>query len=434
MSPQRTTPRAPQRQRVIDEVRGTGLIVVAALLLLVFAVVQTALYGFPEGQVGIAIAFCGLIAIGEMVRISLPGDREAAPLGAAGALAYALLGPVGEVNTAHDVWHVVTVAGVGTFIGALPHVAAGRAPRSDQIARRILVTAFAAAMFRPLYVLGGFADDSRWDDAVELVLIAALAVLVDAVLAALVRADRERAPFTRALADEIRAGLGLSSAVAATGVLIALAASTMGLWAIPVFCLPLLLVQFSFRRYAAIRETYLQTIRSLSRVTEVGGYTETGHVGRVANLSRSVGLELGLSDSDLRDLEYAALMHDLGQLSLLEPIPGGATVFADVADQHRIADGGAEVIRQTGVLDRVATIVERQADPYRRPHEQVDRSLPMASRIIKAANAYDDLVGGSLESDRRLEALERLRLGMAYDFDPRVVETLARVVGRGARV
>ena len=49
-------------------------------------------------------------------------------------------------------------------------------------------------------------------------------------------------------------------------------------------------------------------------------------------------------------------------------------------------------------------------------------------RIIKAANAYDDLVGDSAEYGPRLDALERLRLGMAYDFDPRVVETLARIV------
>ena len=35
--------------------------------------------------------------------------------------------------------------------------------------------------------------------------------------------------------------------------------------------LPLLLTQFSFRRYAAIRATSLQTIRALSRVTELGG-------------------------------------------------------------------------------------------------------------------------------------------------------------------
>ena len=80
---------------------------------------------------------------------------------------------------------------------------------------------------------------------------------------------------------------------------------------------------------------------------------------------------------------------------------------------------------------RVADIVERQADPYRRPHETVDGTLPLASRIIKAANAYDDLVGDSRESVRRLEALERLRLSMAYDYDPRVVEQ-PRPRGRAA--
>ena len=141
-----------------------------------------------------------------------------------------------------------------------------------------------------------------------------------------------------------------------------------------------------------------------------------------------------MSEDELLDLEYAALMHDLGQLSLTEPIPGGATVMVDAAEQRRIAEMGAEVIRETGVLDRVADIVERQADPYRRPHETVDATLPLASRIIKAANAYDDLVGDSRESTRRLEALERLRLAMAYDYDPRVVSSLARVVERNQRL
>ena len=50
---------------------------------------------------------------------------------------------------------------------------------------------------------------------------------------------------------------------------------------------PLLLTQFAFRRYAAIRESSLQTIRALSRVTELGGYTETGHSRRVSSVSVS---------------------------------------------------------------------------------------------------------------------------------------------------
>ncbi len=204
----------------------------------------------------------------------------------------------------------------------------------------------------------------------------------------------------------------------------------MGLWALPVLSVPLLLTQFSFRRYAAIRATYLQTIRSLSRVTDLGGYTETGHARRVSELAVAIGRDLGMRDEELRELEYAALMHDVGQLSLAEPIPGGATLMVTAAEQRRIAALGADVIRQTGVLDGVAVIVERQAEPYRAPQVLDDGGVPLAARIIKVANAYDDLVGGSLEIGRTLDALERLRLGSAYEYDPRVVESLATVLTR----
>jgi response regulator RpfG family c-di-GMP phosphodiesterase len=262
----------------------------------------------------------------------------------------------------------------------------------------------------------------------------AAAGAVEAVIAAAVRANADRAPFLAVLRNEGRVQVGIGSAIGASGALIALAAAIMGVWALPVFVIPLLLTQFSFRRYAAIRATYLQTIRALSRVTELGGYTESGHSRRVSQLAVAVGRELGMSDADLRDLEYAALMHDIGQLSLTEPIPGGATVVAAPAEQRRIAGLGADVIRQTGVMDGVATIVEQQAEPYRRAHEVLDVNVPLASRIIKAVNAYDDLVGDSMETARRLDAIERLRLGMAYEYDPRVVDSLSKAIDRSARL
>ena len=56
----------------------------------------------------------------------------------------------------------------------------------------------------------------------------------------------------------------------------ALAVAVAGLWALPVFCVPLLLTQLSFRRYAAVRATYRQTIASLARATEIAGYTPPG--------------------------------------------------------------------------------------------------------------------------------------------------------------
>ena len=375
------------------------------------------------------------IALGELVRITLPGDREAAPLGAAFATAYAVLPEWGDHFTGHPLAQVVTVTAVAVVIGVFPHVAAGRAVQVEPMARRVLTVAVAGALFRlePLHSEFASRADERWMTALFLLAVAAVTFAVDAALSAVVRTSRHRSPFGAVLRNELRAITGIGSAIGATGVLIALAATVMGVAALPVFAIPLLLAQFSYRRYASIRATYLQTVRALSRVTEVGGYTESGHSLRVSRLAVAVGADLGMAEDELLDLEYAALMHDIGQLSLTDPIPGGATVVVAPAEQRRIARLGAEVVRQTGVLDRVAAIVERQAEPYRRTHQTGDATVPLASRIIKAVNAYDDLVGDAVEAGRRMDALERLRLGMAYEYDPRVVESLARVLARPSR-
>lgn len=407
---------------------GLGPLVPIAAVVVVAAVAHTAAQGVRDAWV--ALAFAAFVGFGELVRLTLPGERDAAPLGVAGALAYCLLPEVAGIKAEHSASQVIAVTAVGILVGGLPHAAAGRTIGLDDAARRLLVVAGAAVAFRPVVDSSGAGMDPG--PALAAVMIGVLlgVGILDALLAGLTRAATDRARLRTAWRDELRTELSIGSAIGATGMLIALAVGVMDLWAIPVFCAPLLLTQFSFRRFVAIRETYLQTIRSLSRVTELGGYTETGHARRVSELALAVGRELGMTVDELRDLEYAALMHDLGQLSLTEPIPGGATIMVDPGEQRRIAEEGARVIRATGVLDRVADIVERSTEPYRRPHEALDPTLPVGASVIKAANAFDDLVGESGRAQRRLDALERLRLGMAYEYDPRVVAALSRVVER----
>ncbi|MFJ8644589.1 HD-GYP domain-containing protein [Streptomyces sp. NPDC093546] len=383
---------------------------------------------------GTALAFGLLIAVGELARwaarpgvaapvLAEPWGREAAPLGAAGALAYALLGESAGRPTTHGVLQTVAVVFAAALAGAVPHVARGCGPALDHLARRVLTTAFAAVCFQPLY------NSGRLDQTVGqgpfyalfLVLLLVLTALCDAVLAALMLRARTGYRFGPLLRDELRALLGVGSAVCATGAVIALAVAAAGLWALPLFCVPLLLTQLSFRRYAAVRATYRQTIASLARATEIAGYTTPGHAHRVAALSLAVGRELGLSEPDLTVLEYAALMHDIGQLSLVDPVPEGATALLPAAEQRRIALLGGAVVRQTGVPAAVAVVVERQADPY--------REQPLPARIVRAVNAYDDLAGETAQGS--LTALEQLRLGTARDYHPAVVESLARVVARG---
>jgi hypothetical protein len=422
---------AAGRQRAAWQTLDSGqlLLISSVALLIVVAITQVAAVGLDHARV--AVVFGALIAVGELVRMEMPGGREVAPIGTAAAIGYALLVGVGQVRVMHSPLQVVTVTAVGMAIGCLPHIAVGRSPRIDAMARRLLSVSIVAFCFRPIA--------NSWLHDMWGVTLAAMAALVicscvlDVVIAAMIRAETVRIRFGIALVDEVRAKLRLCAATGATGMLIAVSTSTMGLTALVVFTAPILVAQVAFRKYAVVHATYLQTVRALSRVAEVGGYVETGHARRVARLSIGMGRELGEAEPELLELEYAALMHDIGQLSLRDPIPGGATVLASPAEQRRIAELGADVIKQTGVLDRVAEIVRRQCDPYRVAAD-AHTAPPLASRIIKVANAYDDLVGDSTDRDRSAAVLERLRLDSTSEYDPAVVEALGRVVDRAAPI
>jgi HD domain len=442
------TERPRELHRFPWQVRDSGLLllVTAAGVVLVASVAQTAVTGLRYPRV--AVAFGVLIAFGEVLRLNLPGDRESAPIGMAGALAYALLIRVGVHPVQYSAEQVVTVTAIAMIIGALPHLAVGRPAKVGSMASRLLCVACVAFIFRPL--AGNGALVRHWGLAFSLMTsLAVLALLLQVVLTALLTVDSQRARFRVALVDELRVQLPLGAAVGASALLIAFAAEVMGLAALAVFTAPLLVTQVAFRRYAGIQATYMQTVRALAKVTELGGYVEPGHSERVSRLAVAVGRELGIHEPQLLELEYAALMHDIGQLSLHDPIPGGATVLASRQDQQRIAELGADVIQQAQVLGSVAEIVRRQNEPYRglevahegygrrpgRPDRAGDGESskpPMSSRIIKAANAFDDLVGGSLDPGRAAAAVHQLRLDTASEYDPDAVEALSRVVNRMA--
>ncbi|MFD5660488.1 HD-GYP domain-containing protein [Streptomyces hirsutus] len=396
---------------------------------------------------GAALAFGLLVAVGELTRHHgprprdgrRPGEgappgagtqprdgpriRQAAPLAAAGSLAYALLGEAGGRPSHHGAAQVVTVVLAASLLGSVPHIGRGRGPTRDRLARRTLTVGFVAVCFQPLYGRGTFDDWGGPAHALLLLALLSLSALCDAVLAAALAHSRTGWPFPPVLRDELRALPGIGAAVVATGAVMALGVAVVGLWALPLLSVPLLLAQLSYRRYAAVRATYRQTIASLARATEIAGCTPAGHARRVADLSQSVGRDLGLTEPDLTVLEYAALMHDIGQLSLVDPVPAGATAALPAPEQRRIALLGGAVVRQTGVDPKVAGIVERQAEPH--------REQPLAARIVRVVNAYDEKsrAGGP---GGPLTALEELRLGTAGAYAPQVVESLARVLSRAA--
>lgn len=217
------------------------------------------------------------------------------------------------------------------------------------------------------------------------------------------------------------ADLEVFVALVSTGALFGLTFQVLSWWSLAVAGLPYAFAHSALRRFGQTRTTYDQTIRALAQIPEAGGHVPEGHSLRTAELALAMAHTVGMRAAAARTVEYAALMHDVGMVTLNEPgvIRRGYT-------ENDVAGWGAEIVQEAGMGAEVAEAVRRQHEPYRNPGEPRAPDVPMASRIVKVASAYDQTV--TEKSATPLEAVETLHRGSVYDYDPEVVSALRRVV------
>lgn len=211
-------------------------------------------------------------------------------------------------------------------------------------------------------------------------------------------------------------------ALFASAALFAFTVGTMGVWAVPLAGLPYAFGHVSLSRVQATDRTYRETMLALSRIPEAGGLVASGHAERCSRLAVAVGAELGLNQTALGRLEYAALLHDIGRVVLANP-----AVAAGGYDLSDVSTWSSVIISETRHLEPVGEIVASQHEPYRRPGESRDESMPQGSRVLRVVAAYDGELNNGVSPT---EALEHLHRGAAYDFDPEIVGTLRKVLTR----
>jgi putative nucleotidyltransferase with HDIG domain len=407
--------------------RSDRLTVAGAAATLVLAISLASIY-HSFGDLRIFAAFALLIAASEMFEVTLPNDIPFS-LGIAPALGFALLGPVIPPQH-HSLPETLIVFAAGVGIASAVRLLGRQPLHIADLSTHLLALGAAAVAYRaaanvaphPLF-------DTTKTDISMLGFVAMLGVLllVEVLLSTLRSVERERIPTIPVFVGGLRSTGALHLSVLSVGALLALAYPFLGYWAFPLFLAPLAATQFAFRQFASIRKTYLQTIRALSKVPEMAGYTEPGHSRRVAELSVDIARELGASDAEVSEIEYAALLHDIGRVSIPDP-----TTASD-SSRTQLAIVGATIVRETGHFPNVAEMIEHQHDAYRRRGEETNRKLTLGSKIIKVASSYDDWTRpGSNVGLSSWDAIERLHQGMAYDYDPGVIQALRRVLEKRA--
>jgi len=103
----------PQAWQSLDSAQ--LLLIAVAGMLVIGSVTQVGAVGLEDSRT--AIMFGALIAVGELLRMIMPGNREVAPIASAGSLGYALLLRVGSEPATHSAFQAVTVTACGTLVG-----------------------------------------------------------------------------------------------------------------------------------------------------------------------------------------------------------------------------------------------------------------------------------------------------------------------------
>ncbi len=185
-------------------------------------------------------------------------------------------------------------------------------------------------------------------------------------------------------------------------------------------------------------EAYLQTVMVLKKALDARDSYTAAHSEMVADVAEALGRALHMDDASLRELRFAALLHDIGKVAVPDAIlrkPGPLTPEEWEAVRRHPLEGE----RILGPLKRF----RRVALYVRHHHERWDgtgypdglrgNAIPLASRIIAVVDAFFAIVSHrSYRPGRTLaEALLELEACAGTQFDPEVVRAFLRLVRSG---
>jgi putative two-component system response regulator len=198
------------------------------------------------------------------------------------------------------------------------------------------------------------------------------------------------------------------------------------------------------RRLQAMTRGVVRTIADTMEAKDPYIY---GHARRVGGYAVAIGRRMRLSVPALEQLSLAALLHDVGQIGTPDAILLKPTELTgeERAAVRLHAERGARLLAAVPEMEEVAAAVRHHQEDFDGggyPDKLGGEQIPVASRIIRVADAYDAMT--SPRSFRHAlgheEAVVELAKGSGTRFDPEVVRafsglkalaTIRRSIARG---
>lgn len=181
---------------------------------------------------------------------------------------------------------------------------------------------------------------------------------------------------------------------------------------------------------------YFNTVKALANAIEASDEYTRGHCDRVGRLSIRIAQHLKLSENQIRHLEYACVLHDVGKIGIRETVlnkPGRLSEmeYEEIKQHPRI---GFEIIKDIPFLKDAANILiqhHERIDGKGYPNRLKGEEILLEAKILAAADAYDAMTSFRvyrevpLSDDHVLSELEKAK---GTQLDAAVVEALLAIL------
>ena len=199
--------------------------------------------------------------------------------------------------------------------------------------------------------------------------------------------------------------------------------------------LPLLFIRTAYLRAFQLQEVSANLLKALVKAIDVRDPYTSGHSQRVSMLSRRIAEAMGLSGTQAKFVETAALLHDIGKideiyLEILQKEGPLNTLERRVIQSH--------VTTGVELLESLSSYPETVLGAVRHHHERVDgggypnglvgNEIPIGARIIKVADAVDAMLSDRPYRKALQVAVVREELleFCGTQFDPGVVHAILK--------
>jgi len=195
----------------------------------------------------------------------------------------------------------------------------------------------------------------------------------------------------------------------------------------------------SFKDREIVERNYVSTMASLMETVEARDSYTHGHTERVRALAVKLAQAAGITGRSLQEIEWAALLHDIGKIALPDAILLKASSlttqeYAAVKDHPVRAD---RILQHLKYLDVARVIIRSHHERYDGngyPDGLAGEEIPIGARILAIVDSYDAMTSARpyRKMISRDKALAEIAANAATQFDPRLAALFITIVEPGA--